>query len=136
MGRKGGKKWNRKRKADERNTKSSKERTNVGPNGSYNIVQYSNAKFEAYYSLVGLHDTRYDDDAKQFVPCQTDEEKHAERNLFMSTLTSILPASFRVDRSLDPTIQATVLEELQQFLILQQKLPVHLWLVLAEVAFV
>ncbi len=111
-----GKKWNRKRKAEEGAEKEGKERTNAGgyvDGKDYAAALTSNPKFEAYYSLVGLHDTRYEDG--KFVPCATDAEKHAERDLFMSTLRATLPASFRVDRSLDPTIQKTILEELQEF---------------------
>jgi hypothetical protein len=111
-----GKKWNRKRKAEEGAEKLGKERTNAAgykEGKDYFAAKTSNPKFEAYYSLVGLHSTRYDNG--KFVPCSTDEEKHAERDLFMSTLRATLPASFRVDRSLDPTIQKTILEELQEY---------------------
>ena len=119
MGKNGGrgrKKWNRKRKAEEGAAKEGKERTNAAgyeEGQDYAAAKTSNPKFEAYYSLVGLHDTRYDNG--MFVPCVTDAEKHAERDLFMSTLRATLPASFRVDRSLDPTIQKTILEELQEY---------------------
>jgi 16S rRNA C967 or C1407 C5-methylase (RsmB/RsmF family) len=81
---------------------------------------------EAYYSLVGLHNTRYDTSTKQFVPCTNDEEKHAERDLFMSTLSAILPASFRVDRSLDSTIQGNILEELNEFVGKEMELEIEL----------
>lgn len=117
MGKNGGKnrnqKWSRKRKAEEKDAKSDKKRTNG--QGNYNTTVNSNAKFEAYYSLVGLHNTRYNEENGQFVPCAGDEEKHKERDLFMTSLSGILPASFRVDRSLDPTIQKKLLEELQEF---------------------
>ncbi|KAL9187811.1 hypothetical protein ACHAXT_006189 [Thalassiosira profunda] len=124
MGRryKNNKKWGRKRKADEKSAKSTKERKN----GGWNPATNSNAKFEAYYSLVGLHDTRYDAEKKEFVPCQTDAEKTAERDLYMSTLRSILPASFRIDRSLDPTIQQTLLEEMREFTGKEMELEVEL----------
>ncbi len=115
-GGRGRKKWNRKRKAEEGAQKEGKERTNAAgykDGKDYAAAKTSNPKFEAYYSLVGLHDTRYDNGT--FVPCNTDAEKHAERDLFMSTLRATLPASFRVDRSLDPTIQKTILEELQEY---------------------
>lgn len=125
MGKNWGKKWSRKRKVEERTAKVDKERKDNGA-GSYNVAPNSNPKFEAYYSLVGLHNSRYDADTQQFVPCTSDEEKHAERELFMSTLTQILPASFRVDRSLDPTIQKTVLEELEQFIGKEMELEIEL----------
>lgn len=108
----GNKKWSRKRKVEERSAKSDKPRNNGG--GYYTIIN-SNAKFEAYYSLVGLHNNRYDEESKKFVSCANDAEKHAERDLFMTSMTSILPASFRVDRSLDATTQKNVLDELQEF---------------------
>ena len=128
MGKNWGKSWNRKRKVEERTAKvDKKDRRDKGNGGgSYNVVPNSNAKFEAYYSLVGLHNSRYDTDCQQFVPCTSDEEKHAERELFMATISDILPASFRVDRSLDPTIQNTVLEELQQFVGKEIELEVEL----------
>jgi len=133
MGR-GGKqkqKWNRKRKVEEKAEKASKERKDWGDGGnteggSYNVVKMSNAKFEAYYSYVGLHDTRYDRSTKQFVPCVSDAEKHAERELFMSTLYEVLPASFRVDRSLDPLIQKNILDEVQQFIGTEMELDIEL----------
>jgi len=115
-GARGRKKWNRKRKAEEGAEKQGKERTNAGgykDGQDYAAAKTSNPKFEAYYSLVGLHDTRYDNGT--FVPCDTDAEKHAERDLFMTTLRATLPASFRVDRSIDPTIQKKILEELQEY---------------------
>ena len=99
----GGQKWNRKRKAEERNNKAGKARTDGATWDGYNAVKTSNPKMEAYYSLMGLHDVRYERE-NGFVACTTDEEKTAERELFMSTLRTILPASFRMDRSLDPTI--------------------------------
>ena len=115
-GARGRKKWNRKRKAEEGAEKQGKERTNAGgykDGQDYAAAKTSNPKFEAYYSLVGLHDTRYDNGT--FVPCATDAEKHVERDLFMTTLRATLPASFRVDRSIDPTIQKKILEELQEY---------------------
>ena len=127
-----GKKWNRKRKAQEKNDKANRPRkdkrdNNKNGKGSYNIVQYSNAKFESYYSLIGLHNTKLDTtNNNTFVPCNTDEEKHTERNLFISTMSQILPASFRVDRSLDSTIQTKVLNELQEFVGKEMELEVEL----------
>ena len=127
-----GKKWNRKRKAQEKNDKANRPRkdkrdNNKNGKGSYNIVQYSNAKFESYYSLIGLHNTKLDTtNNNTFVPCNTDEEKHTERNLFISTMSQILPASFRVDRSLDSTIQSKVLNELQEFVGKEMELEVEL----------
>ncbi len=117
-GRGGGGRWNRKRKNDERNAKSGKERTNGAgykDDTDYTPTIGSNPRMEAYYSLIGLHDTRYDVESKTFVPCVTDEEKHEERNKFLATMRSILPASFRIDRSLDPTIRQNIIEELQEF---------------------
>ena len=128
-----GKKWSRKRKADQKAEKAgSKSRRNNnnntkhGTNKQYTIVQYSNPKFEAYYSMIGLHNTKYDNATQQFIPCTSDNEKHTERNQFMSTMSSILPASFRVDRSLDAKIQATVLSELNEFVGKEMELEIEL----------
>lgn len=122
-----GKKWSRKRKAAESLEKLGNERTNAAgydDGKEYAAAKTSNPKFEAYYSLIGLHNTRYVDG--KFVGCDTDEEKHAERDLFMSTLRATLPASFRVDRSLDPTIQKTILEELQEYVGKEMELEIEL----------
>jgi len=82
---------------------------------------------EAYYQIVGpenggLHAMRYDADAEAeggkkgaFVACTTDEEKNAERDRWMDCLRSILPASFRIDRSLDDCVRSKLLKELGEF---------------------
>ena len=130
-----GKKWSRKRKAQERAAKSGKPRRGAsdnsngdgnGKSGNWAAAPTSNAKLESYYSLVGLHDTRYDAERKEFVPCETDGEKTAERDLFMSSLRTILPTSFRVDRSLDPTVQEHVLRELDDFAGKEMELEIEL----------
>lgn len=126
MGRRGGRKqWSRKRKSEERDAKSGNERKDHGPNG-YTPIKGSCPRMEAYYSLIGLHDEQYDEESKKFVPCKDDDEKHAERNLFMSTLGGILPASFRVDRSLDPVVQNKLLEELKELVGREMELEVEL----------
>lgn len=125
---KSGKKWSRKRKVEECAAKANKERKdyNSGAKDGYNVVKMSNAKFEAYYSYVGLHDSRYDADCGRFVQCVSDAEKHAERDLFMSTLSELLPASFRVDRSLDSMIQWKILDEVQEFIGKEMELDIEL----------
>ena len=120
-----GKKWNRKRKAAEANAKAGKQRDNKNW-GGYATIQNSNAKFEAYYSMVGLHDTKYDASSGTFVECKTDDEKHAERDLFMSSCSSILPASFRVDRSLDEVTQKKILEEIDHYVGEEMELEIEL----------
>ncbi|KAL3821866.1 hypothetical protein ACHAXA_002858 [Cyclostephanos tholiformis] len=123
-----GKKWSRKRKVEECASKTNKERKDYpgGANDGYNVVKMSNAKFEAYYSYVGLHDSRYDAESGRFVQCVSDAEKHAERDLFMSTLSELLPASFRVDRSLDSMIQRKILDEVQEFIGKEMELDIEL----------
>ena len=123
-----GKKWNRKRKAAEANAKSGKQRDDNNKNwgSGYATIQNSNAKFEAYYSIVGLHDSKYDPKTQTFVPCTTDEEKHAERDLFMASCSSILPASFRVDRSLDEVTQKKILEDIDHYVGEEMELEIEL----------
>ncbi|KAL3780293.1 hypothetical protein HJC23_001334 [Cyclotella cryptica] len=117
-------KWNRKRKAEERAAKSGKDprdKADVNAAGyklnqDYSVAKTSNPRMEAYYSLLGLHSTRFDAGAAaSFVPCLTDEEKTAERDRFMSSLRAILPASFRIDRSLDASVQNKLIREMKEF---------------------
>jgi hypothetical protein len=121
-------KWSRKRKVEECAAKSTKERKDYhgGAKDGYNVIKMSNAKFKKYYSYIGLHDSWYDADNGQFVPCASNAEKHAEQDLFMSMLSEVLPASFRVDRSLDPMIQWTLLDKLQHFIGKEMKLEIKL----------
>ena len=115
-------KWNRKRKASERAAKSGKDHkgkdaTNSAGyklNQDYSVAKTSNPKMEAYYSLVGLHNMSKCEDGT-FAPCESDADKTAERERFMASLRAILPASFRIDRSLDPVMQNKLIEEMKEF---------------------
>ena len=115
-------KWNRKRKASERAAKSGKDHKGKDAanaagyklNQDYSVAKTSNPKMEAYYSLVGLHNVCKREDGS-FVECATDAEKTEERERFMTSLRAILPASFRIDRSLDPIMQGKLIEEMKEF---------------------
>lgn len=114
-------KWNRKRKASERAAKSGKDHKSQDVNAAgyklnqdYSVAKTSNPKMEAYYSFVGLHNVSKREDGT-FASCGCDEEKTVERERFMSSLRAILPASFRIDRSLDPLMQAKLIEEMNEF---------------------
>jgi 16S rRNA C967 or C1407 C5-methylase (RsmB/RsmF family) len=115
-------KWNRKRKAADKAAKSGKDHKGKDAinaagyklNQDYSVAKQSSPKMEAYYSLVGLHNAAKGEDGS-FNECGTDAEKTAERERFMSSLRAILPASFRIDRSLDSNMQSKLIEEMKEF---------------------
>ena len=120
-------KWNRKRKASERAAKADKDHKGKDaankngenakankPSQDYTVAKTSNPKMESYYSYIGLHNLAKSSNGT-FTPCANDTEKTAERERFMSSLRAILPASFRIDRSLDPVMQAKLIEEMKEF---------------------
>lgn len=123
-------KWNRKRKVSERASKADKDHKGKDaaaskngendnnnsnkPSQDYAVAKTSNPKMESYYSLIGLHDL-FQSPNGIFTTCASDAEKTSERERFMSSLRSILPASFRIDRSLDPVMQGRLIEEMNQF---------------------
>lgn len=77
-------------------------------------------KMEAYYAFQGLHNQRLvestDADVKPaFVACKTLEEKEEERQRFMSSMSSILPASFRFGQNLDKELREQLESELQLY---------------------
>lgn len=99
-----GKRWNRKRKKEERKRKSN----NNDPNkrgAPWAAVVPGNAKFEAYYALQGLHNTRYNEEKKEFEACTSEAEKEEERMKWLTSLRTMLPASFRIGTDVDATLR-------------------------------
>mmetsp|Transcript_17586 Transcript_17586/g.38220 ORF Transcript_17586/g.38220 Transcript_17586/m.38220 type:complete len:946 (+) Transcript_17586:112-2949(+) len=124
MGGRGGKKkrakWNRKRKAEERERKAgaqqrweAKGRDRRGT--EYKSMIQSNARMEAYYAIQGLHSVRLDGDGAKFVPCTTDAEKEAERRKWITCLKTILPASFRLGTDLPDALRDKLEGDLDEF---------------------
>jgi hypothetical protein len=119
-----GRKWSRKRKVEQRAKKASVTEANGGDSrndpknkqqqGTYSAAIQNNAKMEAYFALQGLHNVRQND-AGEFVPCVTEEEKETERLQWLTSMRSILPASFRIGRDMDPVLREGVERELQEF---------------------
>ena len=85
-------------------------------------LEQGNYKFEAYYALQGMYDHRMEErDGKSvLVPCETDEEKNAERLRWRSSVASILPASFRTAYDVSEALKEKLETELEE-LIKEQK---------------
>jgi hypothetical protein len=50
-----------------------------------------------------------------FVECQTDEEKESERQRWLTSLKSMLPASFRIGNDVDGNLRERSISELDNF---------------------
>lgn len=107
MGKRKGKMWNRKRKAENQAEKATKEWKPYGKTIS------SNPKLESYYAVQGLHSHRREGDV--FVPCSTDEEKEVERLRFMAAMTTTLPASFRIGQNIEPEFREKIVKDVEKF---------------------
>ena len=66
-------------------------------------------------ALQKLHDMRFDEGSNQFVSCQTDLEKETERQKFIESLSTILPASFRLGQDVGETLRDKLENELEEF---------------------
>ena len=93
-----GRRWSRKRKQEEKKSKASNKRSKP-----WVITIPGNAKMEAYYALQGLHNHQWID--REFVECKTDEEKERERMEWLTSLRTMLPASFRIGTDVDPVVR-------------------------------
>lgn len=87
-------------------------------------IDQGNYKFEAYYALQGMYDHRWEerDDGKSvLVPCETDEEKNAERLRWRQSVSSILPASFRTAYDVSEALKEKLEAELEELITEQKK---------------
>ena len=138
MGRKNRKTWSKKKAKGGGGGDGSDPRDG----DTYRLIRkatMSNVRMEAYYALQGLHDTHMclvpgtgtgtgdsaaaggrreeeeEEEAATFVPCATDAEREAERIKWITSLRTILPASFRLGTDLDPDLRARLASELDGY---------------------
>ena len=112
MGRKNQKKkmWNRKRKLEESEDKSKKDRK------PYVKCISSNPKMEAYYAAIGLHATQNSGpDSKDFKLCLSAEDMEAERVKFMTCMRTSLRASFRIAQNIEQEFREHLIEDVENF---------------------
>jgi 16S rRNA C967 or C1407 C5-methylase (RsmB/RsmF family) len=112
MGRKNQKKkmWNRKRKLEESEDKSKKDRK------PYVKCISSNPKMEAYYAAIGLHATQKSGpDSKDFKPCLSAEDMEAERVKFITCMRTSLRASFRIAQNIEQEFREHLIEDVENF---------------------
>ena len=118
-----GKLWTRKRKKQEHDEKKekkrveNKDRRDGGDNG-YKLLVQSNELMELYYAYQGLHDLRCIDKGLdyEYTSNETDEEKEAERKLYLTTIRRILPSAFRISEDTEKTFLNVFLKELHEHL--------------------
>lgn len=95
-------------KKDDGNNKPHEKRQD-GENYVSIVIDQGNYKMEAYYAAQGLHNTKWQQavnkDNKTLVPCSTWEEMEAERLLWRSSATNILPASFRFAKDIPSALR-------------------------------
>lgn len=98
-------------------------------NAPWFSVMPSNSRMEAYYALQGLHSLRCKNITtvhpssstskicrqELFIQCQTNKEKEDERQRWMNSLRSILPASFRIGRDVDPMLRKRLEREIEGY---------------------
>ncbi len=112
------KKWSRKKKGKQHNNSNG----GAGPKNKteddikkYHLTRCYNHKMESYYALQKLHDMRFDEALNKFILCETDEEKETERQKFIESLSTILPASFRLGQDVGETLRDKLENELEEF---------------------
>eukprot|EP00339_Tiarina_fusa_P000842 CAMPEP_0117026604 /NCGR_PEP_ID=MMETSP0472-20121206/19540_1 /TAXON_ID=693140 ORGANISM="Tiarina fusus, Strain LIS" /NCGR_SAMPLE_ID=MMETSP0472 /ASSEMBLY_ACC=CAM_ASM_000603 /LENGTH=899 /DNA_ID=CAMNT_0004733651 /DNA_START=122 /DNA_END=2821 /DNA_ORIENTATION=+ len=81
----------------------------------YALISGGNHKMEAFYSYQGIHDFRMDPETGDLVECSTYEEKEEERKRWLTSLKSILPASFRVGNDVDESLRKRLEKELDEY---------------------
>jgi len=115
MGRKNNKKWGKNKKPqkspneDDRAVKSESEKKH------YQVKRCFNRKLEAYYAVQNLHNLRYNEETKSFVPCETDEEKEIERQSWVKSMGTILPASFRLGQDIGDELRDGLEKQLEEY---------------------
>ena len=119
--------WKNQRKKEQQDDQKKEDRRGAESTSNDFIlatITKGNYKFEAYYAAQGLHDHRYnkvDNDKNGEEPQDsllhsnsTLEEWQTERLAWRTALGSILPASFRFNGMLSPSVQQTMHQELMQ----------------------
>ena len=70
---------------------------------------------ESYYALQGLHNVYLDEETQEFIKCETDEQKEKERLRWMTSLRTMLPASFRIGTDVDKVLRENLEQEIEKF---------------------
>ena len=83
-------------------------------NNPYKLIAGGNYKMEAYYAYQGLHDIYLDNESGTFRKCETSQEKEEERQRWVQSLKTILPASFRFGNDVDPALRAQLEKEVDE----------------------
>jgi 16S rRNA C967 or C1407 C5-methylase (RsmB/RsmF family) len=121
-----GKTWRRDRKNKHRKPKigedgqpvETKSRNDPAKYGQerdpYKLCEGGNFKMEVYYAYQGLHQDYLNEETGTYHKCTTDEEREAERQRWLTSLKSILPASFRIGNDVDPKLREQLEKELEQ----------------------
>lgn len=81
----------------------------------YKLISGGNYKLEAYYAYQGIHEYRFNSETDTFCECQSDEEREIERLKWLESMKSILPASFRIGRDVDPVLRERLEKELESY---------------------
>ena len=81
----------------------------------YTLVEGGNYKMEAFYAYQGIHNYYLQEESGTFVECKTDEEKERERERWLTSLKSMLPASFRIGSDVDENLRDRLISELDNF---------------------
>ena len=119
MGRRKGKMWNRKRKAqDLADGKPKVDDRDRKHSHKAKPINLTNAKMESYYAYQGLHsyqrEMNHSVEGETFVPCITDQEKEEERKRFLQCMQTPLPASFRIGENLEPDLKKRLKEDVER----------------------
>jgi len=84
-----------------------------GVNFVNKVLDEGNLKMEVYYASQGLYNTHWND-SNELVPCETNEEKQAERLRWRSIMSEILPSSFRFAKDVPVSLRDKLEAELQE----------------------
>lgn len=115
--------WSKKRKKNKRVSQESNKFKDAPRGTDWNLAKPFSHKMEAYYAAQGLHNERMVTVENQndntttptFVPCETMEEKEEERQRFMTSMSTVLPASFRFGQNLDKELREQLELDLKKY---------------------
>lgn len=80
----------------------------------WNDIIYCHPRMEVYYALQGIHSSRKYGNNFQY--CHTFDEKEEERQKWLKSLQSNLPASFRFRRDIDPYLRNMLEDQLSEYM--------------------
>jgi len=108
--------WRKKRgKKQGRRTQQNDARDNDGKAQLELLLERGNCKMESYYAAQGIHEHRWSDDGT-LVKCKDSEERMEERLKWLSSMKSVLPASFRMASDLTEDLRIQLEKELNECL--------------------